>query len=137
MWSLNFFNLPNPSSRTMAPGFTQPLTEMDTRRSLWGMRPAHNTGGSGVNSVMLIVLILGVCTPHPDGGSNGSSGSGGGSTGSCVHDVRRESLTSFKVRILSGNYERSTPPTAHFIKMHLVGQPSLLPKGNEIPPIVM
>jgi hypothetical protein len=26
-----FFNLPNPSSRTMAPGSTQPLTEMSTR----------------------------------------------------------------------------------------------------------
>jgi hypothetical protein len=25
------FNLPNPSSRTMAPGSTQPLTEMSTR----------------------------------------------------------------------------------------------------------
>jgi hypothetical protein len=29
--SLNFLNLPNPSSRTMAPGSTQPLTEMSTR----------------------------------------------------------------------------------------------------------
>jgi hypothetical protein len=29
------FNLPNPSSRTMALGFTQPLTEMDTIRSFW------------------------------------------------------------------------------------------------------
>jgi hypothetical protein len=28
-WS--FFNLPNPSSRTMALGSTQPLTEMSTR----------------------------------------------------------------------------------------------------------
>jgi hypothetical protein len=26
-----FFNLPNPSNRTMAPGSTQPLTEMSTR----------------------------------------------------------------------------------------------------------
>jgi hypothetical protein len=26
-----FFNLPNPSSRTMALGSTQPLTEMSTR----------------------------------------------------------------------------------------------------------
>jgi hypothetical protein len=29
-----FFNLPNPSSRTMAPGSTQPLTEMSTRNLL-------------------------------------------------------------------------------------------------------
>jgi hypothetical protein len=28
---VNFFNLPNPSSRTMALGSTQPLTEMSTR----------------------------------------------------------------------------------------------------------
>jgi hypothetical protein len=31
-----FFNLPNPSSRTMLLGFTQPLTEMRTRRYFWG-----------------------------------------------------------------------------------------------------
>jgi hypothetical protein len=30
--SLNFFNLPNPSSCTMALGLTQPLTEMSTRK---------------------------------------------------------------------------------------------------------
>jgi hypothetical protein len=29
---IGFFNLPNPSSRTMALGFTQPLTEMSTRK---------------------------------------------------------------------------------------------------------
>jgi hypothetical protein len=28
---LNFFNLPNPSSHTMALGSTQPVTEMSTR----------------------------------------------------------------------------------------------------------
>jgi hypothetical protein len=28
---VDFFNLPNPSSRTMAPGSTRPLTEMSTR----------------------------------------------------------------------------------------------------------
>jgi hypothetical protein len=31
MRSLNFLNLPNPSSRTMALGSNQPLTEMSTR----------------------------------------------------------------------------------------------------------
>jgi hypothetical protein len=30
MRSLNFFNLPNPSSHTMGLGSTQPLTEMST-----------------------------------------------------------------------------------------------------------
>jgi hypothetical protein len=34
--SLNFFTLLNPSSCTMALGFTQLLTEMNTRRSFWG-----------------------------------------------------------------------------------------------------
>jgi hypothetical protein len=37
-----FFNLPNPSSRTMAPGSTQPPTEMSTRNLPGGKkRPAH------------------------------------------------------------------------------------------------
>jgi hypothetical protein len=34
MWLLEFFNLPNPSSRAMALGFTQLLTEMSTRNLL-------------------------------------------------------------------------------------------------------
>jgi hypothetical protein len=34
MRSLDFFNLPNPSSRIMALGSTQPLTEMSTRNIL-------------------------------------------------------------------------------------------------------
>jgi hypothetical protein len=39
---VNFFNLPNPSSRTMAPGSTQPLTEMSIRNLPGGkMRPAR------------------------------------------------------------------------------------------------
>jgi hypothetical protein len=41
---VDFFNLPNPSSRNMALGLTQPLTEMSTR-NLPGdkKRPAHRT----------------------------------------------------------------------------------------------
>jgi hypothetical protein len=31
-----FFNLCSPPSRTMALGFTQPLTEMSIKRSFWG-----------------------------------------------------------------------------------------------------
>jgi hypothetical protein len=39
---LDFFNLPNPSSRTMALGSTQPLTKMSTRNLPGGkMRPAR------------------------------------------------------------------------------------------------
>jgi hypothetical protein len=32
---IGFFNLHNPSSRTMALGFTQPLTDMSTRNIPW------------------------------------------------------------------------------------------------------
>jgi hypothetical protein len=39
---VDFFNLPNPSSRTMAPRSTQPLTEMSTRNLPGGKgRPAR------------------------------------------------------------------------------------------------
>jgi hypothetical protein len=39
---VNVFNLPNPSSRTMALGSTQPLTEMSTRNFPGGKkRPAR------------------------------------------------------------------------------------------------
>jgi hypothetical protein len=34
MRSLDFFSLPNPSSRTVAPGSTEPLTEMSTKNIL-------------------------------------------------------------------------------------------------------
>jgi hypothetical protein len=39
---VDFFNLPNPSSRTMALESTQPLTEMNTRNL-----PAGGGGGKG------------------------------------------------------------------------------------------
>jgi hypothetical protein len=35
MSSSNVFNLPNPSGRTIALGFTQPVTEMSTRKCFW------------------------------------------------------------------------------------------------------
>jgi hypothetical protein len=39
---VDFFNLPNPSSRTMVLGLTQPLIEMSTRNNLGVKgRPAH------------------------------------------------------------------------------------------------
>jgi hypothetical protein len=37
MRSLNFFSIPNSSSRTTALGLTQPLTEMNTRQCIWGI----------------------------------------------------------------------------------------------------
>jgi hypothetical protein len=33
---IDFINLPNPSSRIMVLGLTQPLTEMNTRNLYWG-----------------------------------------------------------------------------------------------------
>jgi hypothetical protein len=43
---VDFFNLPNPSSRTMALGSTQPLTKMSTRNlpggKMWPARRADN-----------------------------------------------------------------------------------------------
>jgi hypothetical protein len=43
---VDFFNLPNPSSRTVALGSTQPLAEMSNRRNLPGLkkRPSHRAG---------------------------------------------------------------------------------------------
>jgi hypothetical protein len=41
MRSLHFFNLPNPYSRTMALGLTQPLTEMSTRKCFWGVKSSR------------------------------------------------------------------------------------------------
>jgi hypothetical protein len=42
---VDFFNLPNPSSRTIALGSTQPLTEMSTRNLPGGKkRPARRAG---------------------------------------------------------------------------------------------
>jgi hypothetical protein len=42
---LDFFNLPNPSSRTMALGSTQPLTDMSTRKLPGSKkRPARRAG---------------------------------------------------------------------------------------------
>jgi hypothetical protein len=44
---IGFFNLPNPSNRTMALGSTQPLTEISTRNILggkeWPVRKADLT----------------------------------------------------------------------------------------------
>jgi hypothetical protein len=37
MGSMIFFNLPNPSSHTLALELTQPLTEMSIRKYLWGI----------------------------------------------------------------------------------------------------
>jgi hypothetical protein len=43
---VDLFNLPNPSSRTMAPGSTQPLTKMSTRNPPGGKK---RSGGRADN----------------------------------------------------------------------------------------
>jgi hypothetical protein len=40
---LNFFNLPNPTSHTMALGLTEPLTEMSTRKCFWVVKCSQRT----------------------------------------------------------------------------------------------
>jgi hypothetical protein len=46
---VDFFNLPNPSSRTMTLGSTQPLTEMSTRNIPGGKkRPARRAENRAV-----------------------------------------------------------------------------------------
>jgi hypothetical protein len=50
---VDFFNLPNPSSRTMALGSTQPLTEMSTR---------NISGGKG-RSACKIDNLTAICEP--------------------------------------------------------------------------
>jgi hypothetical protein len=47
MRSLDFFNLPNPSSRTMALGLTQPLTELSNRNLLGGGGGGRPPGPKG------------------------------------------------------------------------------------------
>jgi hypothetical protein len=51
---VDFFNLPNPSSRTIALGLGQPLTEMSTRNLPGGkMRPPHRAD-----------ILAAICEPN-------------------------------------------------------------------------
>jgi hypothetical protein len=55
MRSLDFFNLPNPSSRTTALGFIQSLTEMSTRNFPGGkVRPARKAHNH--NAICYLIL---------------------------------------------------------------------------------
>jgi hypothetical protein len=49
MRSLDFFNLPNTSSCTMALGSTQPLTEMSTRNILGMSRLSRKCGSLNIS----------------------------------------------------------------------------------------
>jgi hypothetical protein len=53
MRSLDFFNLPNPSSRTMALRSTQPLTEMSARNIPGGKEQPEHKGDN----------LIAICEP--------------------------------------------------------------------------
>jgi hypothetical protein len=60
---VDFFNLPNPSSRTMALRSTQPLTEMITRNLPRGKkRPAPRADNLAPSSVSLMPENVGAST---------------------------------------------------------------------------
>jgi hypothetical protein len=56
-----FFNLPNPSSRTMALGSTQPLREMSTRNLKKEEEEEETWGVKGGRRVGLTTLPPSVC----------------------------------------------------------------------------
>jgi hypothetical protein len=68
---VDFFSLPNPSSRTTALGSTQPLTEISTRNLPGGkMRPAHRADNLAVIYEPLATLraftaCTGLTLPYP------------------------------------------------------------------------
>jgi hypothetical protein len=65
---LDFFNLPNPSSRIMALGSTQPLTEMSIRNLPGGKgRSAHKAG----NLTAICEPLVGASTSHNSMGLHG------------------------------------------------------------------
>jgi hypothetical protein len=65
MRSLDFFNWPNPSSRTMALGSTQPLTEMSTRNLPGGKRVAGTCGWHPQDHLWAVWLEnVGASTSH-------------------------------------------------------------------------
>jgi len=52
----SFFHCHNPSGRTMALGMTQPLTEMSTRNTSWGVKAASAYGWQPYHLHVLTVL---------------------------------------------------------------------------------
>jgi hypothetical protein len=48
---MDFFNLPNPSSRNMALESTQPLTEMNTRNLLGGVKGGRRVGLTTISAI--------------------------------------------------------------------------------------
>jgi hypothetical protein len=68
---VDFFNLPNPSSRTVALGLTQPLTERSTRKFRGGKRRRHVGLTSLPPSVSRMSENVGASTSHSPKGLHG------------------------------------------------------------------
>jgi hypothetical protein len=69
---MDFFNLPNPSSRTMALGSTQPLTEKSTRNIPGGEgRPARKADNLTTICELIVYKNVGASTSHNPMGLHG------------------------------------------------------------------
>jgi hypothetical protein len=69
---VDFFNLTNPSSRTMALGSTQPLTEMSIRNIPGGEgRPARKADNLTAICEPIVYKNVGASTPHSPMGLHG------------------------------------------------------------------
>jgi hypothetical protein len=69
---VDFFNLPNPSSRTTALESTQPVTEMSTRNCLGGKKSCRRVGMTTLPpSVSRMSENVGASTSHNPKGLHG------------------------------------------------------------------
>jgi hypothetical protein len=80
---VDFFNLPNPSSRTMALGSTQPLTKMSTRNLPGGVKSGRRVG--------LTTLLPSMSRMSENVGASTSRNPKG------LHDLSRDNFTFFLV----------------------------------------